>query len=142
MSHCYNASYLRYCCCLIFQDLVCRQFESLALMVPCLQTICCDALPEADCLWPHSPSRSAPGPCGCPFGLLLGRAVCPNTDVRVKESLLAKLHRAMATQACLSIFPFSRSICGTWCDSCRRVLGTQMMMGRCRKCPSSSTKLQ
>ncbi|KAL3966419.1 hypothetical protein ACER0C_030310 [Sarotherodon galilaeus] len=49
----------------------------------------------------HSAVDPPLAPLVVPSGSLLGRAACPNRDVRVLDSLLAKLHGTMATHACL-----------------------------------------
>lgn len=69
---------------------VCRQFEAPADLL-CWSPAC----KKSDAMHGREQIAVAPFP-------LLGRAACPNRDMRMMDAQLAKLHRAMATQACLS----------------------------------------
>lgn len=73
-------------------------------MVPCLQTVAAMHGREQIGCAPLPPVDPPLAPLVAPSGSLLCRAAYPNRDVRVMDSLLAKLHWAMATQACLSNF--------------------------------------
>lgn len=88
-----------------FEDLVCRQFTSPAAThkwsASCRrfsnmtdrERVACGPLPQVD------PALS---PLISPSNSILGNATCPSKNCRVMDGLLAKLHKAMATQTRLA----------------------------------------
>ena len=88
-----------------FKDLVCKQFATPAVRnrpsTSCRrlsdmqnkEQVACGSLPPVD---------PALTPLVSPSSSVLGRATCPSRNCRVMDGLLAKLHRAMATQTGLA----------------------------------------
>ncbi|CAI5695366.1 unnamed protein product [Oreochromis niloticus] len=88
-----------------FQDLLCKQFEAppaLHHWSPACKRFSATHGQERIACGPLPPVDPSLAPLVAPSGSLLGRAACPNRDVKTMDGLLARLHRSMATRACLS----------------------------------------